>query len=95
MVLYVCINTLNVSCISHIIYTFNIMSFNPNCEWYIADFQVTSDWNGGILYQLSPTNGPRENFGGPWRNLDIICNFYVYYTVSLYSDSNITLILLL
>jgi hypothetical protein len=22
--------------------------------------------------------------GGPWRNLDIICNFYVYYTVSLY-----------
>jgi hypothetical protein len=29
-----------------------------------------------------------ENFGGPWRNLDIICNFYVYYTVSLYSDSS-------
>jgi hypothetical protein len=45
------------------------------------------------LNQRSPTggprttNGPRENFGGPWRNLDIICNFYVYYTVSLYSDS--------
>jgi hypothetical protein len=30
------------------------------------------------------TNGPRKNFGGPWRNLNIICNFYVYYTVSLY-----------
>jgi hypothetical protein len=26
-------------------------------------------------------------FGGPWRNLDVICNFYVYYTVSLYSDA--------
>jgi hypothetical protein len=44
------------------------------------------------LKQRSPTSGPRttdgsrENFGGPWRNLDIICNFYVYYTVSLYSD---------
>jgi hypothetical protein len=34
------------------------------------------------LYQRSPTDGPRENFGGPWRNLDIICNVYVYYTVS-------------
>jgi hypothetical protein len=34
--------------------------------------------------QRSPTDGPRENFGGPWRNLDIICNFYVYYIVSLY-----------
>jgi hypothetical protein len=39
------------------------------------------------LNQRSPTggprttDGPRENFGGPWRNLDIICNFYVYYTV--------------
>jgi hypothetical protein len=31
-----------------------------------------------------PTDGPRENFGGPWRNLDIICYFYVYYTASLY-----------
>jgi hypothetical protein len=38
----------------------------------------------GALVQRSPTDGPRENFGGPWRNLDIICNFYVYYTVSLY-----------
>jgi hypothetical protein len=50
------------------------------------------------LYQRSPTGGPRENFGDPRRNLDIICNFYVYYTVSLYSDSsstNITLIILL
>jgi hypothetical protein len=33
------------------------------------------------------TDGPRENFGGTWRNLDIICNLYVYYTVSLYSDA--------
>jgi hypothetical protein len=40
------------------------------------------------LDQRSPTDGSRENFGGPWRNLDIICNFYVYYTVSLYSDSS-------
>jgi hypothetical protein len=46
------------------------------------------------LYQRSPTggprttDGPREAFGGPWRNLDIICNFYVYYTVSLYFDSS-------
>jgi hypothetical protein len=40
------------------------------------------------LEQRSPTGGPREKFGGPWRNLDIICNFYVYYTVSLYSDSS-------
>jgi hypothetical protein len=46
------------------------------------------------LEQRSPTGGPRttdgqrENFGGPWRNLDIICNFYVSYTVSLYSDSS-------
>jgi hypothetical protein len=46
------------------------------------------------IYQRSPTNGPRtteglrEYFGGPWRNLDIICNFYVYYTVSLYTDSS-------
>jgi hypothetical protein len=45
------------------------------------------------LAQRSPTggplttNGPRENFGGPWRNLDVICSFYVYYTVSLYSDA--------
>jgi hypothetical protein len=23
------------------------------------------------LNQRSPTGGPRENFGGPWRNLDI------------------------
>jgi hypothetical protein len=39
------------------------------------------------LDQRSLTDGPRttdENVGGPWRNLDIICNFYVYYTVSLY-----------
>jgi hypothetical protein len=36
------------------------------------------------LEQRSQTDGPRENFGGPWRNLDIICNFYFYYTVSLY-----------
>jgi hypothetical protein len=36
------------------------------------------------LIQRSPTDGPRENFGGPWRNLDIICNFYVYYTVSYF-----------
>jgi hypothetical protein len=36
------------------------------------------------LEERSPTDGPRENFGGPWRNLDIICNFYVYYTVSFY-----------
>jgi hypothetical protein len=48
----------------------------------------------GRLVQRSPTGGPRitdvprEKFGGPWRNLDIICNFYVYYTVSLYSDSS-------
>jgi hypothetical protein len=41
-------------------------------------------WLSHPLYQRSPTGGPRENFGGPWRNLDIICNFYVYYTVSLY-----------
>jgi hypothetical protein len=47
------------------------------------------------LEQRSPTDGPRENVGGPWRDLDIICSFYVYYTVSLYSDSNITLIILL
>jgi hypothetical protein len=46
------------------------------------------------LRQRSPTggprttDGPRENVGGPWINLDIICNFYVYYTVSLYSDSS-------
>jgi hypothetical protein len=39
------------------------------------------------LNERSPTYGtrtidcPRENFGGPWRNLDIICNFHVYYTV--------------
>jgi hypothetical protein len=38
------------------------------------------------LTQRSPTDGPRENFGGSWRNLDFICNFYVYYTVSLYYD---------
>jgi hypothetical protein len=38
--------------------------------------------------QRSPTGGPRENFGGSWKNLDNICNFYVYYTVSLYSDSS-------
>jgi hypothetical protein len=37
----------------------------------------------GTLEQRSPTGGPRETFGGPWRNLDIICNLYVYYTVSL------------
>jgi hypothetical protein len=43
------------------------------------------------LEQRSPTDGsrtissPRENFGGSWRNLDIICIFYVYCTVSLYS----------
>jgi hypothetical protein len=36
------------------------------------------------LDQRSPTDGQRENFGGPWRNVDIICNVYVYYTVSLY-----------
>jgi hypothetical protein len=42
------------------------------------------------------TDGPRETFGGPWSNLDSICNFYVYYTVSLYSlYFNITLIILL
>jgi hypothetical protein len=54
-----------------------------------------------ILEQRSPTDGPRENFGGPWRNFDIICNFYVYYAVSLYytylkqAATNITLIILL
>jgi hypothetical protein len=51
------------------------------------------------IEQRSPTDGPRENFGGPWRNLDIICNCYVYYTVSLYyfkqAATNITLIILL
>ena len=51
------------------------------------------------LEQRSPTGGPRENFGGPLRNLDIICNFYVYYTLLLYSlyslYINITLIILL
>jgi hypothetical protein len=52
------------------------------------------------LRQRLPTDGPRETFGGPWRNLDIICNFYVYYTVSfLYyfkqAATNITLIILL
>jgi hypothetical protein len=51
------------------------------------------------LSQRSPTGDSRENVGGPWRNLDIICNFYVYYTVSLYSlyslYINITLIILL
>jgi hypothetical protein len=40
--------------------------------------------SSGVLKQRSPTDGPRENVGGPWRNLDIICNFYVYYTGSLY-----------
>jgi hypothetical protein len=46
------------------------------------------------IKKRSPTEGPRttdyprEKFGGPWRNLDIICNAYVYYTVSLYSDSS-------
>jgi hypothetical protein len=39
------------------------------------------------LDQWYSTGGTRENFGGPWRNFDIICNVYVYYTVSLYSDS--------
>jgi hypothetical protein len=44
-----------------------------------------TDWRSGSpLDHRPPTDGPRENFGGPWRNLDIICNFYVYYTVSLY-----------
>jgi hypothetical protein len=38
----------------------------------------------GALVQRLPNDGPREKFGGPWRNLDIICNFYVYHTVSLY-----------
>jgi hypothetical protein len=51
------------------------------------------------LNQRSPTGGPRETFGGPWRNLDIICSFYVYYSVLLYSlyslYINITLIILL
>jgi hypothetical protein len=51
------------------------------------------------LVQRSPTDGPRETFGGPWRNLDIISNFFVYYTVSLYyfkqAETNITLIILL
>jgi hypothetical protein len=46
--------------------------------------QETKEENWHHLDQRSPTDGPRENFGGPWRNLDIICNFYVYYTVSLY-----------
>jgi hypothetical protein len=35
------------------------------------------------LEQRSPTDGPLAT-DGPWRNLDIIFNFYVYYTVSLY-----------
>jgi hypothetical protein len=55
----------------------------------------------GTLHQRSPTGGPRttdsprENFGGPWRNLDIICNFYVYYTYFKQAATNITLIILL
>jgi hypothetical protein len=47
------------------------------------------------LHQRSPTGGPRENFGGPWKNLDIICNFYVYYTYFKQAATNITLIILL
>jgi hypothetical protein len=53
------------------------------------------------LDQRSPTggprttDGPRENVGGPWRNLDIICNFYVYYTYFKPAATNITLIILL
>jgi hypothetical protein len=37
-----------------------------------------------FLDQRSPTggprntDGPRENFGGPWRNLDIICKFFMF-----------------
>jgi hypothetical protein len=66
-----------------------------------GDFQRTTRRH--ILGQRSPTGGPRENVGGPWRNLNIICNFYVYYTVSLYYyayyfkqvATNITLIILL
>jgi hypothetical protein len=57
------------------------------------------DLNGyrilNALHQRSPTDGPRENFGGPWRNLDIICNFYVYYTYFKQAATNITLIILL
>jgi hypothetical protein len=54
-----------------------------------------------LLEQRSPTggpqttDGPRENFGGPWRNLDIICNFYAYYTYLKQAATNITLIILL
>jgi hypothetical protein len=51
---------------------------------------------GYALNQRSPTGCPRENFGGPWRNLDIICNFYVYYTYfKQAAATNITLIILL
>jgi hypothetical protein len=46
------------------------------------------------LHQRSPTGGPRKKFGGPWRNLDIICNFYVYYTYFKQAATNITLIIL-
>jgi hypothetical protein len=60
------------------------------------DTAIQVSWNPGIvtgletslIVQRSPTDGPRESFGGPWRNWDIICNVYVYYTVSLYSHSS-------
>jgi hypothetical protein len=40
----------------------------------------------GRLEQRSPNEGPRKTFCGPWRNLDIIWNCYVYDTVSLHCD---------
>jgi hypothetical protein len=41
------------------------------------------------MKQRSPTDGPRETFGSPWRNLDIICNFMFiiilfHYIIMLY-----------
>jgi hypothetical protein len=65
--------------------------------WTVFIWWLLTFWLG--LVQRSSSDGPRENVGGPWRNLDIICNFYVCYTVSLYyfkqAATNITLIILL